>query len=92
MIELTDWVPNAHALVVHLPIGLLVTAAAADAAGLLRRRPEPVAAVSTALYLAGSLALAARLPHGTAPPPRRSTRRASPCRSSPGTGTGRSGA
>ena len=59
MIELTDWVPNAHALVVHLPIGLLVTAAAADVAGLLRHRPEPVAAVSTALYLAGSLALAA---------------------------------
>jgi uncharacterized membrane protein len=59
MTELTDWAPNAHALVVHLPIGLLVTAAAADAAALLRRRPGPVATVSTALYLAGSLALAA---------------------------------
>ena len=59
MTELTDWAPNAHALVVHLPIGLLVTAAAADAAALLRRRPGPAATVSTALYLAGSLALAA---------------------------------
>ena len=59
MTELADWAPNAHALVVHLPIGLLVTAAAADAAALLRRRPGPAATVSTALYLAGSLALAA---------------------------------
>ena len=59
MTELADWAPNAHALVVHLPIGLLVTAAAADATALLRRRPGPAATVSTALYLAGSLALAA---------------------------------
>ena len=59
MTELIDWAPNAHALVVHLPIGLLVTAAAADLVALLRSRPEPVATVSTALYLAGSLTLAA---------------------------------
>ena len=59
MTGLTDWLPNAHALVVHLPIGLLVTAAAADLIALLRRHPRPVVTVSTALYMAGSLALAA---------------------------------
>ena len=59
MTGLTDWAPNAHALVVHLPVGLLVTAAAADLVALLRSRPEPVATVSTALYAAGWIALAA---------------------------------
>ena len=59
MTGLTDWVPNAHALVVHLPIGLLAAAAAADLAALLRRRPGSAATVATALYVAGSAALAA---------------------------------
>ena len=59
MTGLTDWAPNAHALVVHLPIGLLVTAVAAEWAALLRRRPEPVSTVASALYAAGWLALAA---------------------------------
>ncbi len=59
MTGLTDWTPNAHALVVHLPIGLLITAFAAELLALLRRRPEPIATVSTALYAAGWLTLAA---------------------------------
>lgn len=59
MTGLVDWAPNAHALIVHLPIGLLVTAFAAELVALLRNRPEPVATVSTALYAAGSLTLAA---------------------------------
>ena len=59
MTELVDWAPNAHALIVHLPIGLLVAAFAAELVALLRRRPETVATVSTALYAAGWLTLAA---------------------------------
>ena len=55
MTELADWAPNAHALVVHLPIGLLVTAAAADATALLGGRHR--------VY--------GPLPRGLAPPPSR---------------------
>ena len=69
MIGLTDWAPNAHALVVHLPIGLLVTAFAAELGALLRRRPEPVSTVATALYAAGWLALAAAYLTGRAAAP-----------------------
>ena len=69
MTGLTDWAPNAHALVVHLPIGLLVTAFAAELATLLRSRPEPVATVSTALYAAGWLTLAAAYLTGRAAAP-----------------------
>ena len=69
MTGLLDWVPNAHALIVHLPIGLLVTAFAAEFVALLRRRPEPVATVSTALYAAGWLTLAAAYLTGRAAAP-----------------------
>ena len=69
MIELIDWVPNAHALVVHLPIGLLVTAFAAELVVSLRSRPEPVATVSTALYAAGWLTLAVAYLTGRAAAP-----------------------
>ena len=69
MTGLTDWTPNAHALVVHLPIGLLVAAFAAELVALLRRRPEPVATVSTALYAAGWLTLAAAYFTGRAAAP-----------------------
>ena len=69
MTGLTDWAPNAHALVVHLPIGLLVTALAAELVTLPRRRPEPVATVSTALYAAGWLTLAAAYLTGRAAAP-----------------------
>ena len=69
MTGLVDWAPNAHALIVHLPIGLLVTAFAAELVTLMRRRPEPVAAVSTALYAAGWLTLAAAYLTGRAAAP-----------------------
>ena len=69
MTGLTDWVPNAHALVVHLPIGLLATAAAADLVALLQRRPGSAATVATALYVAGSAALAAAYLTGRAAAP-----------------------
>ena len=69
MTGLTDWAPNAHALVVHLPIGLLVTAFAAELVALLRRRPEPVSTVSTALYATGWLTLAAAYLTGRAAAP-----------------------
>ena len=69
MSGLTDWVPNTHALVVHLPIGLLVSAFATELVALLRRRPEPVSTVSTALYAAGSLTLAAAYLTGRAAAP-----------------------
>ncbi len=69
MTGLLDWVPNAHALIVHLPIGLLVTAFATELVALLRRRPEPVATVSTALYAAGWLTLAAAYLTGRAAAP-----------------------
>ena len=69
MTGLTDWAPNAHALVVHLPIGLLVTAFAAELVALMRRRPDPVATVSTALYAAGWLTLAAAYLTGRAAAP-----------------------
>ena len=69
MTGLVDWAPNAHALIVHLPIGLLVTAFATELVALLRRRPEPVASVSTALYAAGWLTLAAAYLTGRAAAP-----------------------
>ena len=69
MIELIDWVPNAHALVVHLPVGLLVAAFAAELVALLRSRPEPVATVSTTLYAAGWLTLAVAYLTGRAAAP-----------------------
>ena len=59
MTGLAGWVPNAHALIVHLPIGLLAAAAAADLVALLRRRPGSAINVATALHVAGSAALAA---------------------------------
>ena len=69
MTGLVDWAPNAHALIVHLPIGLLVAAFAAELVALPRRRPETVATVSTALYAAGWLTLAAAYLTGRAAAP-----------------------
>ena len=59
MMELFDWIPNLHALLVHLPIGLLVSAAAIDLVAVLRRNPSTVVTVSTALYVAGTATLIA---------------------------------
>ena len=59
MTGLADWAPNPHALIVHLPIGLLVTAVVADLVALLRRDPARVVTVATGLYLAGTVTLVA---------------------------------
>ena len=57
MTEFASWAPNPHALIVHLPVGLLVTAVATDLIAMLRRDPSTVVSVSTGLYLAGTVAL-----------------------------------
>ncbi len=54
-----EWAPNPHALIVHLPIGLLVTGIVADLVAMWRRDPAPVVTVSTGLYLAGVVTLVA---------------------------------
>ena len=59
MMALASWAPNPHALIVHLPIGLLVTAVVADLVAMLRRDPSTVVTVSTGLYLAGTVSLVA---------------------------------
>ena len=59
MTEFAGWAPNPHALIVHLPIGLLVTAAVADLVAMLRRDPSTVVRVSTGLYIAGTVTLVA---------------------------------
>ena len=59
MTGLADWAPNPHALIVHLPIGLLVTAVVADLVALLPRDPARVVTVATGLYLAGTVTLVA---------------------------------
>ena len=59
MTEFAGWAPNPHALIVHLPIGLLVTAVVADLVAMLRRDPSTVVIVSTGLYLAGTVSLVA---------------------------------
>ena len=59
MTTLASWAPNPHALIVHLPIGLLVTAVVTDLVAMLRRNPSNVVRMSTALYVAGTVALAA---------------------------------
>ena len=59
MTELASWAPNPHALIVHLPIGLLVTAFVADLIATVHRDPASVVTVSTGLYIAGTLTLVA---------------------------------
>ena len=59
MTELAGWAPNPHAVIVHFPIGLLVTAVVADLIAMLRRDPSIVVSVSTGLYLAGTVSLVA---------------------------------
>ena len=57
MTQLADWAPNPHALIVHLPIGLLVTAIVADLVAMLRRDPSAIVTMSTGLYLVGTVTL-----------------------------------
>ena len=59
MTALASWAPNPHALIVHLPIGLLVTAIVADLVAIARRDPSTVVRLSTGLYIAGTVTLAA---------------------------------
>ncbi len=59
MTALAGWAPNPHVLIVHLPIGLLVTAVVADLVAMLRRDSSSVVTVSTALYIAGTVTLVA---------------------------------
>ena len=59
MTGFTAWAPNAHALIVHFPIGLLVTAAVVDLIALLRADPRTPVTVSTGLYAAGAVAVLA---------------------------------
>ena len=59
MTGFADWAPNPHALIVHLPIGLLVTGMVADLVAIWRRDPAPVVTASTWLYFAGLVTLVA---------------------------------
>ena len=56
---LPGWAPNAHPLVVHFPIALLLTAAGLDAAGLALRCNRSLRFVATVLYALGSITIIA---------------------------------
>ncbi len=57
MLELVDWAPNSHALVVHLPIGLLVAATMIDLLTWLQRNDTHTRSVATGFYVAGVIAV-----------------------------------
>lgn len=57
MTALIDWAPNAHALVVHLPIGLLVTAFGVDLLTLVRTNRVTLGNVAAGLYVGGTAML-----------------------------------
>jgi uncharacterized membrane protein len=57
MTGLADWAPNAHALVVHLPIGLLVTAVFVDLLAVIRQNRATLGRVSIGLHLTGTAML-----------------------------------
>lgn len=52
---LQSWTPNLHAFVVHFPIVLLMTAAAADLLSATLRRPGWLVPMGASLYLAGAI-------------------------------------
>ena len=56
---MTDWTQPLHPLIVHFPIGLLVSAAAVDIASLAARPTSALRHAATGLYVAGALALVA---------------------------------
>ena len=56
---MADWTQPLHPLVVHLPIGLLVSAAVIDLAGLAAPARPVLRRAATGLYLAGAVALVA---------------------------------
>lgn len=55
----TDWTQPLHPLIVHFPLGLLVSAAAIDVASLATRPLSAVRHVATGLYVAGAVSLVA---------------------------------
>jgi uncharacterized membrane protein len=57
--NLLDWAPNLHPLLVHFPIGLLTTAAALDLLGLTYRMRQQLRDTATLLYLTGTVAVLA---------------------------------
>jgi uncharacterized membrane protein len=59
MTGLADWAPNSHALVVHLPIGLLVTAVVVDLLAVVRQNRGTLGRVSLGLHLTGTAMLIA---------------------------------
>jgi uncharacterized membrane protein len=56
MTLLPAWAPNAHPLLVHLPIGMWVGAVAADLIAVVFRRASRADAAASFLYPAGALA------------------------------------
>ncbi|MBM61343.1 MAG: hypothetical protein CL484_00160 [Acidobacteria bacterium] len=56
MHDFADWFPNPHAVVIHLPLGLLVTAVSTDLVALLRRS-SAIVWVSSTLYTLGTMTL-----------------------------------
>ena len=58
-VHFLDWAPNLHAVVVHLPIGLLATAAGADLLAILCRETGTAYVLSTCLQIAGTIMLVA---------------------------------
>lgn len=56
---MADWTQPLHPLVVHLPIGLLASAAVVDVAGLAAPSRRALPNAATGLYLAGAASLVA---------------------------------
>ena len=56
---MADWTQPLHPLVVHLPIGLLASAAVVDIAGLAAPSRRALPNAATGLYLAGAASLVA---------------------------------
>jgi len=52
---LPSWAPNAHPLVIHFPIVLVIAAVAADVVDLALDRPVWLRTAATTLYVAGAL-------------------------------------
>jgi uncharacterized membrane protein len=59
MSGLADWAPNSHAFVVHLPIGLLVTAVFVDLLAVVRQNRVTLGRLSLGLHATGTAMLIA---------------------------------
>lgn len=57
MSGLADWAPNSHAFVVHLPIGLLVTAVVVDLLAVVRQNRATLGRLSLGLHATGAAML-----------------------------------